>query len=197
MEAERASFCSRIPEINIKSFGYRGAYGGATGIRQEPALDLNRDGVDEEMTVDRFRAEYLKILSEGFLTGGFPVVECDDSLGGYRMRMTMHNKPDFKAMIGGQHIVHIGQSGLSRLPVSRFGTHKFDGNSRRTYRQLLLCRPALVSVQFLRRATPVLHTENALSYNFYDYGRGNSQSISYKHTAQDIPDITTSISALR
>ena len=149
------------------------------------------------MTVDRFRAEYLKILSEGFLTGGFPVVECDDSLGGYRMRMTMHNKARLQGHDRGQHIVHIGQSGLSRLPVSRFGTHKFDGNSRRTYRQLLLCRPALVlgsiSTEGDARSTQRTPCRTIFTTTAAAIARVYPTNIPHR----DIPDITTSISALR
>lgn len=183
VEAERASFRSRIPDINIKSLDIEGLTPSQRAYVKSQLSDLNRDGVDEEMTLDGFRAEYLKILSEGFLTGGFPVVECDDSLGGYRMRMTMHNKPDFKAMIGVNiSSISVNQAylGFQYHDLGRISsTVTLDGYIGSFYSAAQLSS----RFNFYGGRRP-FYVESALSYNFYDYGRGNSQSISYKHSSQ-------------
>lgn len=183
VEDMRAFYRSQLPKETIKSLKIEGLTPAQKQYIKRQLSDRNGDGQDEEIDMDTFKADYFKIVSEGFLTCGLPVANYCDSLDGYRLRLHIHNKPDFKAMLGvnisstsvNQAYLGFQYHNLGRISL----TATLDGYIGGFYSAAQLSS----RFNFYGGRTP-FYVENALSYNFYDYGRGNTQSITYKKPSQ-------------
>ena len=181
IEKRRASFRDSLPELVIDGLEINGLTRGQNYYVKTQLTDRDHDGKDAKLTIDEFKDDYFKIMSDGVLVVGFPVAKYNDSTGTFKVKVDMHNKPDFKAMIGvniSSASTNMAYLGFQYHDIGRVGTtYTLDGNIGTYYSAVQLAS----RYNFYGGRTP-FYIENALSYNFYDYSRGNSQSITYQRT---------------
>ncbi|MFI3330894.1 MAG: patatin-like phospholipase family protein [Rikenellaceae bacterium] len=132
---------------------------------------LKIDKGNERFTINRFRSEYFKILSEAEIEADFPVVEYNPVTNTFDLNINMNTKPSFKLMIGGNissTALNQAYVGLEYKTISNIATsYNLDGYLSMFYSSVYLGSRIDFFIKY-----PFYFQYGAM-YNYYNYFRSD------------------------
>lgn len=179
---KRLRFKEETPSLVFDDFNI-------TGLTEEQRnyvkgqIENSEEGVSSSIDFNRFKSNYFKILSEDIMEGDFPTADYNDTTGMFRLDVHMYNKPSLKAMVGFNLSSSSENQGYIGLQYRNVGAVSSI--------YMLNCyvgsfySSAQVGVRLNSYQNHPFYVESFLTYNFFDYAKGNSQRISYKYTDTD------------
>lgn len=173
----RLKFKEDTPALMFDKFSVEGL---TPAQRKYVVSQLDSRDTTAGINFDEFKTNYFKILSENFLEGEFPTIAYQDSSGYFDVGIKMNNKPSFKVMVGANissTAANQGYVGVQYRDLGRVSTiYMLDGYLGPFYSS------AQVGSRINFYGNKPVYIESFLCYNFFDYARGNSQSITSKYT---------------
>lgn len=165
---QRADYKATLPELIFDNYDI-------TGLKPEQEsyikklLKINRK--NEFFTIEKFRSEYFKILSEGEIEGDYPNVAYSPRTQLFDLSVNMNTKPSFKLMLGG----NISSTALNQAYVGL--EYKRMAQSASSY-NLDMYLSAFYSSGWIGSRLDFFlkspfYFEYGLMYNYYNYFRSN------------------------
>jgi NTE family protein len=164
----RAEFRAQVPPLHFDEVTITGLTDKQQAYVRR-LLRIERDGFP--LSFEKFRLEYFKILAEGDINGGYPVVTYRPETGRFGLAMDMVAKPSFKAMVGG----NISSTALNQL---YFGLeYKKIGSAARSHYLDGYFSAFHTAVELNNRIDFFVHSpfwaEAGGQVNFYNYFRSD------------------------
>lgn len=193
MTVRRDAFRESLPPLSFSEYRIEGLSEGQTEyVRKLLGLDKHRD----ISNFDEFRSQYLKMLAEGEISGGFPKVEYDPQAEAFSMSIALRLRPKLRLMIGG----NVSSTALNQaylgIEYKRFGkvanSYNFDGYFSAFYSSAALGG----RMDFFAGGAP-FYWEYGGSLNYYNYFRSNygflSKDRAITYSKYYDPYVTTAI----
>lgn len=164
----REAFNRRMPPLVFDNYHISGL-----SVRQRGYVRklLRLDRGNEIYSLDQFRSEYFKILSEGEFESDYPEVSFNDSTKMFAMTMNMSTKPSFKIMVGG----NISSTALNQAYIGL--EFKKIGREAASYNLDAYLSPFYTALTIGARTDFFIRSpfyyEYSLTTNYYNYFRSN------------------------
>lgn len=175
LQTRREAFVARRPPLRFEDYRIEGLTHKQTDYVHD-LLALGSRKQRPPYTLDQFRNEYFKILSEGQIDGNYPQVDYDPENGHYHLGMRMRTKPSFVLKVGG----NISSTALNQAYIGM--EYRAIRRSAHTLRLEGYFSPFYVSTQASVRTDFFLRIplfwEVGASYNYYNYFRSDYGMVS-------------------
>lgn len=174
----RLAFKSDIPELVFDKF----SISGLKNSQKQYFLSQIKSDIPKDTILDfeQFKTNYFKILSSNNISGGMPSAHYNDTTGYFGLDVKLYNKPGLKVLVGLNISSTSVNQGYVGLQYNRTGEvnslYLLDGYIGSYHSGIR------VSARYDYHRKRAFYVGTALTYNFFDYARGNSQRIAYKNT---------------
>lgn len=173
----RLAFQERIPILQFDSLHIAGLSERQNEYVEKMMMMANRK--DSTISYEKFKSGVLRTIGDGALETEYPISKYDTLQGLFDVELGMTPKPSFKAMLG----VNISSTAVNQAYVGlvyrrikdMISTYRIDGYIGSYYSSVKLS-----SRHDIQKASRPFYVQGDICYNYLDYARGNTQSISYE-----------------
>lgn len=166
----RNKYRESLPELIFDDYSINGMTE-EQRLYVEHMLHLGREGNYKTFTLDDFKTEYFRLLSEGDITADFPGVFYNSGTSRFSLGLNLSSKPRLKIMIGG----NISSTSMNQAYIGveyrtinrRSRTYSLDGYFSALYTSVY----SGLRTDFYRRFPFAI--DYGFNYNYYNYFKSN------------------------